>query len=227
MKNEKVKQKIKYFINKIKGMNKRYYLIFGMFVLFLLYNMITLRGLYYDKNEDYGGGYFAFMDTWHGYTNVSGWTYDELELGRGYVGQIYDVHDVQEANHWYGSIFGTLVFMQWKWIGIHVGDYMILIDTWVPNEYYGEDHIFGHPYYTLRRYDSYWEINEIRRCGETGSEDRIDNSQYHSRNIRHWIKNVDKYRRNTLIFYGIVVVVMIVLSVRMIWHRRRRQSHKV
>lgn len=219
--------RMKHIFRKLKELNKRYYVIFGVLILFFLYNIITLQGLYYDKNEDYGGGYFALMDTWHGYTSVPGWTYDASKMSSGYMPQVYDAHDTESANHWYGSILGTVVFIQWKWIGIHIGDYMILIDTWVPNEYYGEDHIFGHPYYTLRRYNSYWEIKEIQRHGEADSEDRMSNSQRHNKNIHRWVKNVEKYRRNTVIFYGAVVVVVIVLVVRRIRHRRCQRLHKI
>ncbi len=94
------------------------------------------------------------MDRWHGHTTAVNRKYEESNMGKGYLATPVDIHDVKEAREWYGSIFGAVVFMKWKWVGLHLGDYMILIDTWMPDYYSGDQHILGHPYYILHRYDA-------------------------------------------------------------------------
>lgn len=65
-----------------------------------------------------------------------------------------NIHDTENAHEWYGSICGTIVFMKWKWVGLHFGDHMILIDTRIPDVFTGENHFGGHPYYILARFDN-------------------------------------------------------------------------
>ena len=73
------RKKMDRLISKIRGMKKRYYVIFGLLILFFVYNTISLRGFYYTKNSEYG--YFGFMDWWQGSTNSVGHTLSADEGG--------------------------------------------------------------------------------------------------------------------------------------------------
>lgn len=212
-------------ITKIKGIKKRYYVIFGLLVLFFIYNTITLRGFFYTENCPVM--FFGFMDSWHGYTDVPNRSFkNEYDEGTGYVSAPSDIHDIENSNEWYGSIFGTVVFMKWKWIGLHVGDYMVLIDTWVPRSYAYDNHIFGHPYYSLYKYDSVnnYPTNDEKR--DKLSQRMVDEAKSIdsdlSKNGRHWENNYQKYRISTVIFYCIILVGIIVVIRLLILHRRHR-----
>lgn len=230
MENEKEKntlrKKMKTFLNKIKGMKKRYYVIFGLLAAFFIYNTITLRGFFYDN---YSLTFFGFMDSWHGYTDAVDRSFrDEFEGMRGYVAEPSDIHDIENSREWYVSIFGTVVFMKWKWVGLHIGDYMVLIDTWVPRGYHLDNHIFGHPYYLLQKYDS---VENYPFGGEKKDEIMELILKYAknpdpdaSKKARHWGNNYKKYRAATIVFYCAVLVIIVVMVVMGIRRRKKRKK---
>jgi len=227
------REKVKRLILKLRGVKKRYYVIFGLLVLFFAYNIVSLRGFYYARND--ANCIFGFMDWWQGHTTAINRSYKDP--GRGYVEDPADIHDTKEATEWYGSILGTVVFMKWKWVGLHVGDYMILIDTWVPTwvPFDFDNHILGHPYYILHRYDSVkkyplkdekgvdldqrWEeqLGKTAVIGEISHDEWLDDK-------KHWENNVGKYRRITIIFYCAILLIIVAVIVGAIGKRKRRRK---
>lgn len=219
-----MQKRIKKGVSKLKNIRKRYYILFTLLIVFSAYNIMTLRGFYYTEN--YNGGVFAFMDKGYGYTDVDGWTYDENELLRSSAclppGTI---QDIDRANHRYFSILGTIVTMHGKWIGLHVGKYMILVDTWVPDGFAHKNYILGHPYYILRRYDT---INYFGTEKEQSHMERkwekmrkINGPDYD--NMQRWLKKQNMYRRNTVIVYVVFTIGIAINAIRAI--RRRKRKH--
>lgn len=228
------REKINRHISKIRGMKKRYYVIFGLLILFFVYNTVSLRGFYYTKNSDYG--FFGFMDWWIGYTNSASRSVPRDGVGGDAPRTPRNIHDTDNgAYEWYGSIYGTIVFMKWKWVGIHIGDYAILIDTSVPKSVYVGDHILGHPYYILEKYDPVdnyptddergekvlkeWE----ERFGGRGSFKKRE--AIVSKRAASWRKNEDKYRLITRIYYCVILLIYIGMFVCLIrnWRRSKRR----
>jgi len=177
------------------------------------------------------------MGRWNGYTTAVNRSYRESDQGKGYVAVPTDIHDTKEAREWYGSILGTVVFMKWKWVGLHVGDYMILIDTWVPSYFSGDSHILGHPYYILHRYDSVknypiegderndkifekWEKESELASVWGGEGNKSQWLRQWSRRRNHWERNVYLYRRMTIIFYCVILLIIVVLIIWLIGKRR-------
>ncbi|MCH5268438.1 MAG: hypothetical protein J1E62_08855 [Lachnospiraceae bacterium] len=228
-KKSKLQEKMKGFLGKIKGVKKRYYVIFGLLVMFFIYNTITLRGFYYADNRWFT--MFGFMDTWHGYTNAPNTSAVNYYTSSGYVPAPSDIHDTENSHEWYVSIFGTVVFMKWKWVGLHVGDHMVLIDTWVPDAVCYDNNIFGHPYYILHKYDNIrsfpeddglpsWVLEKLEK--KFGASMR--NSTDEAKKARIWMKNVGKYRRNTIIFYCTVLIIIVVAVVMGIRKRKKKRK---
>lgn len=221
-----MKRNLKNIITNIQYIKKRYYILFTLLIVFSVYNTITLRGFFYAENDLFA--MFGFMDKWHGYTNVVGRSVGETDATLGYVPDPKNIHDTGYAHEWYGSICGTIVFMKWKWIGLHLGDHMILIDTRIVDDCYtGENHFFGHPYYILTRFD---KVDNYPTEDERGDkllrkwEKRfgLKEDKKGLENADKFRKNVRKYRIYTGIFYTALVIgiiVMILLTVR----RRKRK----
>lgn len=227
-----IQEKVKKVLGKIGEMKKRHYVIFGLLVLFFVYNTVSLRGFYYARNDPMC--FFGFMDRWQGHTTATNRSYGGRE-GMGYVPDPADIHDTKEATEWYGSILGTVVFMKWKWVGLHVGDYMIMVDTWVPFYFRGDNHILGHPYYILRRYNAVKkypledeEGNDLyqkweEELGEDAVTGEISRSEW-LKNKKFWDDNVNKYRITTIIFYSAVLLTVIAMIVRLIGKRRGKRK---
>lgn len=216
-------------ISKLKKIKKRYFVLFGFLLLFSIYNTITLRGFYYTEN--YPHGRFGFIDWWHGYANdVPNQTIPEEDQGRSYIPGPETIHDISEAHEWYGSILGTVVFVKWKWIGLHFGDHMILIDTWVPYVFSETNHICGHPYYILHRYSN--EKQEMsqkqfeRSLSKFSKEIEVANEWQEERvqNVKLWMKNVKMYRIITIVCYiGILFAIAGGVTVRQVKKRLKRR----
>lgn len=206
---------MKHIFRKLKELNKRYYILFAFLLLFSVYNTVTLRGFYYTEN--YPGGHFGCMDWWHGYTNVPNRTYprESMQSSSGFVSQPETIHDISNGHEWYGSILGTVVFVKWKWVGLHFGNKMILIDTWVPDMFAYPNHILGHPYYILSRYSSEKyesskeQSDEITEQWLEMSKTGKEREQIQAKYARQWMKNYKIYRRNTLIFYGVCLLAIV------------------
>lgn len=155
--------------------------------------------------------------------------------GRGYIPDPVDIHDTKAAREWYGSIFGTIVFMKWKWVGIHIGDYAIMINTSVPKGVIVGDHILGHPYYILEKFDSVdnyptederddkpWKEWEERFGGRDSFKKR---QAIVSKRAASWRKNENKYRLITRIYYCVILLSYIGMIVCLIrnWRRSKRR----
>lgn len=215
-------------INKIMGIKKHYYVIFALLIIFSAYNTITLRGFFYAENAPLT--FLGFMDRYNGYTNAVSRSFSEADSGKGLVPSPENIHDVENAREWYGSILGTIVFMKWKWVGLHLGNHIILFDTGVPNVFCGDNHIFGHPYYILSRFDdidNYPTDDERSDTIIKKMEKRYgDISKWPNRDLdkaKKWLDNVRIYRIANILFYimplaGIITLVLTLVKRRICRH---------
>lgn len=125
--------------------------------------------------------------------------------------------------------------MKWKWVGIHIGDYAIMINTSVPKGVIVGDHILGHPYYILEKFDSVdnyptederddkpWKEWEERFGGRDSFKKR---QAIVSKRASFWRKNENKYRLITRIYYCVILLSYIGMIVCLIrnWQRSKRR----
>lgn len=144
----------KYFPKK-----KRYFafIIIGILVLTLMIiNARTNRGFYYTPNYPYGN--FAFLDNGMCWAGVTGGRATDLDenYGGGYIPRPTTMDEEDACYDRYKMYVNTVVTINdGYWIGVHIGNYMILFQTnkddVEKNEKYDlRSYLFGHPYYVLK-----------------------------------------------------------------------------
>ncbi len=205
---------MKSILEKLKKLKKRYYILAVVIVMFLVYNSITLHGLYYvHEGSCDQGGYFAFLKGGKGYTDVAGHSYAPPS-GRSYFPRVNNVEDTAHADRGYLSIFGTVVFMPTEWIGIHIGNYMFLYDLWTPEDFWGDNQILGHPYYFTKRYERFVDFPKNQKLSGDARTKRNKRWQHNS---AKWSKYKIAYRVGTVAFYVILAGGIVVM-----WRKRRK-----
>lgn len=138
-----LKEGVAGFITGLKGMKKRYYVILLLLLVFFAYNMLTLRGNYRVLN--YHEAEFVFKGKQQCSSNIAGWSYDMI-TEKKYTAEPYIASGEEEHYH---AVLGTVIFVERKWLGLHVGNHMILLNTHMPKGFAGKNNIFGHMYIVL------------------------------------------------------------------------------
>lgn len=126
----------------------------GMILLFLLINVMTIKGYCYTLS--YPGGEMVFMKDGKCYVGLPGSESRSKLTGRSYDGRPASLLDTDEVEDTYSALLGTFVSVdKGRWIGVHCINRYFLIqcsgyDKRDKKKFDFYHYIFGKPYFIFK-----------------------------------------------------------------------------